>query len=171
VTALGNRYLAAGRHVEARTLFERVLAFNPEYPVAGVKIAATYLYEGQPEEVLAKLTGLPDGDLFRLIKGAALFDMGETQKAQMLLDDFLESPSKDGPYFIAVLYAWRGENDEAFEWLEVAFEQRIPHLAYILMNPVLARLKDDPRFPIFLEKMGLREAWKTMPSEYGGPSK
>jgi TolB-like protein/Tfp pilus assembly protein PilF len=171
LTALGNRYVAAGRHVEARALFERVLALNPEYPGTRAKIAITYLHEGRPEEVLAQLTGLPDGDPFRQLKAAALFDMGETQKAQMALDDFLESPRKDGPFLVALLYAWRGENDEAFEWLEMAFEQRIPALSYILINPPLTRLKDDPRYPIFLEKMGLREAWEAMPSEYGGPSK
>jgi adenylate cyclase len=171
LSALGNRYLTVGRHVEARTIYERVLALNPEYPGMRVRIATTYLYEGRPEEALAKLAGLPDGDRLWEIKAAALFDMGETQKAQMVLDDFLESPSKDGPFFIALVYAWRGENDEAFEWLEIAMEQRIPMLSYILINPVLARLKDDPRFPIFLEKMDLREAWEAMPSEYGGPSK
>jgi len=170
LTALGNRYLAVRRHVEARTLYERVLALNPEYPGTGVRIAGTYLYEGRPEKALATLTGLPDGAYFRQIKAAALFDMGETQKAQMELNDFLKSPSKDGPLPIALLYAWRGENDEAFEWLEMALEQRIPTLSYILINPVLARLKDDPRFPVFLEKMDLREAWEAMPSEYGGPS-
>jgi len=170
LTALGNRYLAVGRHVEARTLYERVLALNPEYPGTGAKIAGTYLYGGRPEEALAKLNGLPDDANFRQIKAAALFDMGETQKAQTALDNVLESPSKDGPLSVALLYAWRGENDEAFEWLEMAFEQRIPSLSYILMNPVLARLKDDPRYPIFLEKMGLREAWEAMPPEYGGPS-
>ena len=171
LTALGNRYLAVGRHEEARTLYERVLALNPEYPGTRVKIASTYLYEGRPEEAFAKLTGLPDGSEFQRIKAAALFDMGETQKAQMALNDFLESPSRDGPLPVALLYAWRGENDKAFEWLEVALEQRLPDLSYILINPVLARLKDDSRFPIFLEKMGLREAWEAMPSEYGGPSK
>jgi len=171
LSALGNRYLAVGRHVEARALYERVLALNPEYPGQRVRIAGTYLYEGRPEEALVKLAGLPDGSEFQQIKAAALFDMGETQKAQMALNDFLESPSRDGPLPVALLYAWRGENDAAFEWLEVGLEQRLPDLSYILINPVLSRLKDDPRFPIFLEKIGLREAWEAMPSEYGGPSK
>ena len=170
LTALGNRYVTVGRYAEARTQYERVLALNPEYPATGVSIADTYLYEGRPEEALANLTGLPDGTRFRRVKAAALFDMGETQKAQVALDEFLEMPSrKDGPLPVAVLYAWRGENDEAFEWLEMALEQRIPSLSNILMSPALARLRDDPRYPIFLEKMDLREAWEAMPSEYGGP--
>ena len=89
----------------------------------------------------------------------------------MALEDFLQSPSPPGQLDTAVLYAWRGENDEAFEWLEMALEQRDSSLSYILMHSVWAGLKDDPRYPIFLDKMGLREAWEAMPPEYGGPSK
>jgi adenylate cyclase len=169
LSALGNRYVAVGRLVDARTIYERVLALNPEYPGTRVRIASTYLREGRPEEALARLTGVPDNDRSRLVKASALFRIGEAQKAQMILDDMLESPSKDGPLFIALIYASRGENDDAFEWLEIAREQRIPGLSYILIFHLRAGLKDDPRFPIFLETMGLREAWEAMPPEYGGP--
>jgi adenylate cyclase len=169
--ALGNRYRAVGRPVEARTQYERVLALNPESLGMKVRIAGTYLSEGRPEEALARLNGLPDDVRFLHIKAAALFDMGETQKAQIALEDVLESPSEYGPLSVALLYAWRENNDEAFEWLEMALERRHPTLSYILVNPILYRLKDDPRFPIFLEKMDLREAWEAMPPAYGGPSK
>ncbi len=171
LNALGNRYVTVGRFADARAQFDRVLALNPEYPGVRIRFARTYLYEGRPEEALAKLTGLPDGSTFQFIKGAALFDMGETEKAQMALNNFLESPLRDGPLPAAYLYAWRGENDAAFEWLEMTFEERNPDLSFILLSPEVARIKDDPRYPLFLEKMGLREAWEAMPSEYGGPSK
>ncbi len=171
LNALGNRYVTVGRFADARALFDRVLALNPEYPGARIRFARTYLYEGRPEEALAKLAGLPDGSEFQFIKGAALFDMGETEKAQMALDNFLESPLRDGPLPAAYLYAWRGENDAAFEWLEMTFEERNPDLSFILVSRAMARIKDDPRYAIFLEKMGLREAWEAMPSEYGGPTK
>lgn len=171
LNALGDRFRAVGRLEEARTIFERVVALNPEYRGARFSVASMYLFEGRPEEALANLTGLPDGVRYRQIKAAALFDMGETRKAQMALDDFLQSPSPPEPATVAMLYAWRGENSEAFKWLELALEQRDPVFANILGNPVLARLKDDPRYPILLDKIGLREAWEAMPPEYGGPSK
>lgn len=170
LSALGNRYRAVGRLDEARTVFERVVALNPEYRGARFNVASMYLFEGRPEEALAKLTGLPDGVRYRQIKAAALFDMGETEQAQMALDDFLQSPSPPDAASTAILYAWRGENDRAFEWLEIALEQRHTVFATILGNPVLARLKDDPRYPVLLQGIGLREAWEAMPPEYGGPS-
>jgi len=169
--ALANRYRSVGRYKDARALYERVVALNPEYRGVRFQIAGLYLFEGRPEETLAMLPGLPDGRGARQLRAAALFDMGETEKAQMALDDVLQSPSPPGPVSTARLYAWRGEYDEAFDWLETALEQRDTGLAAILWNPSLVRLKDDPRYPILLEKLGLREAWEAMPPEYGGPSK
>jgi TolB-like protein/Tfp pilus assembly protein PilF len=170
LNALGNRYRAVGRYDEARTMYERVVALNPEYRGARFNLASVYLFEGRPEEALAKLDGLPDGARYRQIKAAALHDMGDTEQAQAALEDFLQSPSPPDVARKAMLYAWRGDNDKAFEWLEVALEQRDTLFATILGNAVLARLKDDPRYADLLERIGLREAWEAMPPEYGGPS-
>ena len=171
LNALGQRYRTVGRFDEARAVFERVVALNPEYRGAHLTLASVYLFDGRPEEVLTRLTGLPDSSRLRQIKAAALFDLGETNQAQQALEDFLQSPSPPGPAEIANMYAWRGENDEAFEWLAVALEQRDTALAHILGNSALVKLKDDARFPILLEKIGLRDAWEAMPAEYGGPAK
>jgi hypothetical protein len=116
------------------------------------------------------MIGLPDSNRLRELRATALFDLGRFAEAQAMIDEILESPSWKNPMRIADMYAWRGENDAAFEWLEVAFEIRLPSLSFILWKGDLARLGDDPRYPIFLEKMGLREAWEAMPPEYGGPS-
>ena len=61
------------------------------------------------------------------------------------------------------------ENDLAFEWLERAFAIHDGGLSYLLGNIAFARLVDDPRWPAFLQRLGLLEAWKAMPPEYGGP--
>ena len=64
-----------------------------------------------------------------------------------------------------MIYAWRGENDSAFESLEFALEQHHSGLANILINDPLKHLEDDPRYTVFLKKLGLLEAWKAMPPE------
>ena len=59
-------------------------------------------------------------------------------------------------YQIAEVYAFRGEIDTAFEWLERAYRQRDGGLPdFLKLDPLLANLHDDPRWPVFLEKMGL----------------
>jgi hypothetical protein len=49
-------------------------------------------------------------------------------------------------------------NDKAFEWLEMAFQERLVELKYILTNAYLKSLQNDPRYPTFLDKLGLLEA-------------
>jgi len=171
LNALANRYRAVGRFDEALTAYNKVLALNPEYPGMHLRIAVAYLQMARPERALTEMIGLPDSARLRQIRAAALFDLGRFAEAKTILDEFLESPSEKNPMRIAVMYAVRGENDDAFKWLEMALEKRDPSLSFILWNGALARLSDDPRYPVFLEKMGLREAWEAMPPEYGGPSK
>ena len=38
-----------------------------------------------------------------------------------------------------------------------------------LGNPRFKNLVSDPRYPLFLEKLGLLEYWQAMPPEYAGP--
>jgi len=72
---------------------------------------------------------------------------------------------------LANIYAWNGDRDKAFHWLEIAFQQRDDALAFVLGAVHLRNLRNDPRYPLFLEKLGLLEAWKAMPTEYGGDPK
>ena len=56
---------------------------------------------------------------------------------------------------ITELYAFRGENDKAFEWLERAYKQRDGGLAQMKGDPLLRSLEHDPRYRAFLQKMKL----------------
>lgn len=82
-----------------------------------------------------------------------------------IASEFLKTSIQDHPFPKAEIYAWRGENDSAFESLEAAFEQRDSRLANFLFNNSFAHLEADPRYPVFLEKLGLLEAWKAMSPE------
>ena len=64
-----------------------------------------------------------------------------------LLDDFGRLPAE--------LYAWRGEKDKAFEWLDRAYQQHSSDL-YNLKSD-FASLRGDARFAALLRKMNLPE--------------
>ncbi|HEX5960568.1 MAG TPA: hypothetical protein VFY97_04885 [Rhodanobacteraceae bacterium] len=55
-------------------------------------------------------------------------------------------------YWIAQAYALRGDASHAVAWLERA---SAPDLLFLLADPVILRLRDDPRFIAFCEKTGL----------------
>ncbi len=56
---------------------------------------------------------------------------------------------------IAEIYAFRGEADPAFEWLELAYTQRDADLVGMKGNPLLKNIEGDPRYRVFMRKMGL----------------
>ena len=60
-------------------------------------------------------------------------------------------------YQVGDIYAWRGEKDKAFEWLERAYQQRDSGLNGIAYDPLLEGLKSDPRYDALLKKLGLSD--------------
>ena len=58
-------------------------------------------------------------------------------------------------YQIAEVYAYRGEPDKAFEWLDRAYEQRDAGLRSLKIDPHLKGLRHDPRYIELLRKMKL----------------
>jgi serine/threonine-protein kinase len=58
-------------------------------------------------------------------------------------------------YQIAEVYAWRGERDKAFEWLERAYAQGDGGFTFLRVDPLLHALPTDPRFAAFSRKMNL----------------
>jgi hypothetical protein len=59
------------------------------------------------------------------------------------------------PYTIATIYAGLGEKDQAFKWLEKAFEERDIWLMNLKVDPVLKSLRSDQRFEDLLQRIGL----------------
>jgi TolB-like protein/DNA-binding winged helix-turn-helix (wHTH) protein len=58
------------------------------------------------------------------------------------------------PYMIAVMYAGLGENNKAFEFLEKAYQERSPDVAYFLRADLrMDSLRPDPRFQDLMHRM------------------
>ena len=54
---------------------------------------------------------------------------------------------------IATIYIGLDEKDEAFVWLEKAYEERVSQLVYIQIDPVFDPLRSDPRFQDLVRRM------------------
>jgi hypothetical protein len=70
-------------------------------------------------------------------------------------ENLAELIAQEAPYRIASVYAFRGETDRAFEWLERAYTERDAGLTEMKTDPLLTNLKRDPRYAALLKKMGL----------------
>ena len=58
-----------------------------------------------------------------------------------------------GTYGIAIIHAGLGEKDQAFEWLEKAYEVRDLGMVFLKVDPTLDPLRSDPRFQDLLRRM------------------
>jgi hypothetical protein len=59
------------------------------------------------------------------------------------------------PYSIALIYTGLGEKEQAFAWLEKAYEDRSSLMIYLKVEPMLDSLRSDPRFTDLLHRIGL----------------
>jgi hypothetical protein len=85
-----------------------------------------------------------------------LFAAGRKTESDAQLAEAIRQNETDWPEGIASVYAFRGENDRAFEWLGRAYEAR-DHLYLIKGNLLFKNLERDPRYKAFLRKMNLPE--------------
>lgn len=66
-----------------------------------------------------------------------------------------DGETKRGAYVIAQVHALHGDTDEAFEWLQRDWGSDNSGVFYVLQDPFLLRLRDDPRFIAYCKRAGL----------------
>jgi TolB-like protein len=145
---------AAGRLPEARKAATRALEISPEHAFAWFNLGVTSLLEGNPKAALAEFHRASKA---RREAGVAMaeHDLGHVKESQRALDALVAGYASTNAYQVAEVYAWRGERDAAFTWLERAHAQHDGTLVQLKFDPLLARLHSDPRFAAMLKKMGL----------------
>jgi len=144
-----------GRLDESTAAFQKVLELNPEYPGAHEDLGLVYLAQSRPDAALAEMEQ-EKRDLWQSFGFAILYHaLGRRNEADAKLSELVENYQDVAAYQIAEVFAYRGEVDRAFEWLERAYAQRDSGLSQIKGDPHLKRLGSDPRYPAFLEKMRL----------------
>jgi len=156
---LGLTYWAGGRYAESRGSFQRVLDLFPEQPNVHAFKAGILMLEGRPEEALDELSMEPTELWLLSFRPMILHSLGLEQEADRAARELIGRMGINSAYQFAWVEAWRGRRDEAFAWLETAFEHHDSGYAQIVVSPFLANLHDDPRWQPLLQKAGLLDYW------------
>ena len=99
---------------------------------------------------------LPADEYVRRID--AQYARGDRNAADAALTDLIANGRNVLAYQIAQVYAWRGETDKAFEWLEISFANHDTGLLALTVDPLLRGLRGDARYKSVLAKVGLPAA-------------
>jgi serine/threonine-protein kinase len=151
-------YLTENRdYAAAGEALHRSLEIQPDSAHGLYHLARLQLLQGQATQALATFQKV-DLEAYRL-QGIAMaeYTLKVPQESQRALDQLIAKSAQEAAYQIAEVFAWRGENDLAFAWLERAFQQRDGGLAYVKVAPMFERLRGDPRFKALIKKMNLPE--------------
>jgi len=113
---------------------------------------------GDGETALREAQLEPDEGYRRFELAIAQYVVGDHQAADAAMADLIAKAREGFAYQIAEVYAVRGEKDKAFEWLEVAFDDRDAGMLSLLVDPLLRGLHDDARYKNLVAKVGLPAA-------------
>jgi tetratricopeptide (TPR) repeat protein len=162
-----------GRYAESEAQLKKTVEMDPNFARTHLFLAQIYEDQGRFEEAIAEyekhgaIIGLPPDEIAKAwtsVREAYKKDGRKGYWKQILalverrrqLDPNTAPPS----FNIAVLYAFAGDMDRAFEYFEKSFESREVDILR-LNGPSLAPLRSDPRFQDLVRRVGLpQEAFK-----------
>jgi TolB-like protein/cytochrome c-type biogenesis protein CcmH/NrfG len=154
-SSLGSTLLYQGQTAPGRDALNRSLQLSPSQSFTAFNVALSLLLEGRPAEAL-EITQGSSSEVFRLL-GAALaeHDLGHEAAWRRLVAQMEAKYAHSDAYQIAEAWAWCGETDLAFQWLDRARAQRDGGLPVLKVDPLLRSLRADPRWQRQLEGVNL----------------
>jgi TolB-like protein len=153
--ALGALLIESGKVEPGRAMLKRALELNPQGSYAPVWLATASLLEGNPAAALSAIEH-NKAEYFRLTFAAmAEHDLGHAQESRKALEQLIAKHAHESAYQIAEVFAWIGEKDRAFEWLDRAWDQRDAGITDLKADVLLRKLRDDTRYTALLRKMNL----------------
>ena len=154
-------YFWAHQYPQSAAEAERLLKIDPSYSGSNHLLGAVSLHTGHYENAIPyflraiTLSGenFPVWNVGQL--GCAYSRAGHRAEALKILRQ-LQSASTHkyvSPYIVALLLSSLGNRDQAFEWLEKAYSEHNPMLAFLRVDASLDSLRSDPRFQNLVYRM------------------
>jgi TolB-like protein len=159
LVGLAISYWATGQPDEEERVYRLIMELYPEGGFVKPFLAASLAVQGRPEEGLQYLDFDSEDMWQQSMSIIVLHILGRHEEEQPIRQKLIDKRGQSFPMGIAMTYAWHGDADKAFEWLDVAFKQRDALMVNLIYNPWLAPLYEDPRWKIVLDKMGLLKYW------------
>ncbi len=155
---LGYVYYFSRQYDLAIQEFNNCLEIDPDQMSSYRVLYYTFCMKGMYDEAIKtlekRLIILEKDDIAAIIR-KTFEESGFTKAIRQLLDVSMDQSIGFGnnPHNKSMLFASIGDIDEAFEWLEKAYERRRSVLNALQVNPIYDSLRSDPRFQDLLERI------------------
>lgn len=161
-TALGEAYYQNRQYDLAIRMAEKALELDQSYPVSMINLARSYEQSGMHTEArgiyLKLLTLAPEDPGVLALLGHEYAVSGEAEKARKIEArlEQLRNRRYVAALYIAMIWTGLGDREQAFLWLNRAYDEDCEYLVYLRTEPMADPLRSDPRFSELLRKLGLR---------------
>ncbi|TMI62291.1 tetratricopeptide repeat protein [Candidatus Bathyarchaeota archaeon] len=141
--------------------YRKTVDSDPAFIPARLWFGRPYMQKGMFREAIDQLKEAVklsnESTVSLAMLGQAYASAGQANEAQEILGRLLERAKKQyvPSYWIALVQMSIGNKDEAFAWLERAYNERSSWLVWANVEPRFDRLRDDARFDSILSRMRL----------------
>jgi serine/threonine protein kinase/tetratricopeptide (TPR) repeat protein len=156
---LGLVYYFQHQYKEAVAECKKTIELDPSFFAAQRYLGLSYSQMGMHQEAIAEfekaINASGDSPLMKAEYASALALSGDTGKAQAQLNNLLEMSKQKyvSAYHIAAIYVGLKDKDQAFNWLNKAFQDRADWMVNLKVDPRFESLRSDPRFGELLRQM------------------
>lgn len=163
-SALGEAYYQGRRFDVTVEENHKALELDPSYAIALVNIGRAYEQMGMHQQARDAfqriLTVAPEDPAILALMGHEYAVSGDKNNADQILAKLTKISTKKyvPAIYFAVVYIGLGRKNEAFQWLDKAYQERCEYLVYLGSEPLADPLRSDPRFSRFLSRLGLKPA-------------
>jgi serine/threonine protein kinase/tetratricopeptide (TPR) repeat protein len=156
-SGMGQILYFARQYDQALVEYRKALVLDPNLFFTYQYLGGLYTKMGSYDKAIAalkKATELGGG----AVKGTlahAYAVSGQTSEARKIIADLTDRSSQtySPPFDVAVAYAGLGDYDQAFAWLEKAYDERARNMLSLKVTPLLDPLRSDPRFIALVRRM------------------
>ncbi|MGB6864937.1 MAG: protein kinase [Candidatus Aminicenantaceae bacterium] len=161
-TALGVSLYFGGEYDQAIQQYQRTLTVTPNFQRAIYWLGFGYIKKEMYREGIEQFKLVFDlsGDSVDLAAlGYAYAVAGQRNEAEEVLRQLekLATQRYVSPVDLAMLHVGLDNNEQAIEYLEIAYEEHADRMSWIKVNPVFDPLRSDPRFQAILQRMNFPE--------------
>jgi TolB-like protein/DNA-binding winged helix-turn-helix (wHTH) protein/Tfp pilus assembly protein PilF len=151
----------AGRYEQAAQAAKRALDLDPNFPLAHYSLAESYAAQQMYPQAITEYQKTLATDNGNMWAGGgiarAYARMGQRADAERLLEETLKACGNrnDCAIEIAFIYTSLGNKDQAFAWLEKAYQNRDGGLILLNVSMPLMGLRPDARYADLARRIGL----------------
>jgi len=154
-------YYVSHRFDDAIPLYRKNLEMDPNFVYSSYEISQTFIAKGMYREAIAELNRIRpiSGDWSFILAelGCAQAGLGKRAEVESIIEELKKRMASEyiDPVVIAYIYLALDNRDQAFVWLEKAYQERAGNVLWLKVEPKMDPIRGDARFKDLMRRMGL----------------